>query len=157
MIRRTVDEARGSLEGTGRFDFVSLEFIVNPKPTWLVLFAFTLTSFGQPGAPLPKRAAAVKHKVEALAPDAPVNVIPVQAEEEYGRFVSSDEQGFTFYDVDRKTNVTMRYLDVKKVKEGYGGYNSVRGRHTDHTRALVVTLIVVGVLGGVIGAAAAAQ
>jgi len=46
--------------------------------------------------------------------------------------------------------------DVKKVAGGYGGYCSARARHTDHTKPVVMTLVVVPVLGAVIGAPAAA-
>jgi hypothetical protein len=124
--------------------------------TWASLFLFTVSSFGQ-GAALPKRALAVKHKIEALAPNAPISVVPLQAPEEYGTFVSRDDESFTFHDVDSKANVTMRYLDVRKVKDGYGGYNTATGRHTDHTKAVIVSLVVAGVLGGLIGAVAAAK
>ena len=84
-------------------------------------------------------------------------MIEIGAPEEFGTFLSSSDESFVFYDVDRKANVTLKYRDVKKIKDGYGGYNSVRGRHTDHTKAIVITLGVVGALGAIIGAAAAAK
>lgn len=59
--------------------------------------------------------------------------------------------------MDQKQDVTLKYDDVKKVKDGYGGYNSIQGKHTDRTKRLVIVLVVVGVLGAVIGAAAAAK
>ena len=86
--------------------------------------------------PLSKEVAAVKRKADTLTPDAPISVIPIHAEEEYGNFVSSNAEEFTFYDVDRKAEVTLKYAEVRKIKDGYGGYNSIRGRHTDRTRAI---------------------
>jgi hypothetical protein len=124
---------------------------------WALAFALPLTGLAQQGPTLSKRAEGVKNKVIALAPNDRISVIPLQDQEEYGTLLSHDEDAFTFYDVDRKANVTLRYTDVRKVKSGYGGYSSVTRRHTDHTKAVVIALIVVGVLGGVIGAAAASK
>ena len=123
----------------------------------LLVSILALTSSAQQAAPLSKKAAAVKRKADTLTPHAPISVIPSHAEEEYGNFVSSDAVGFTFYDVDRKTEVTLKYADVRKIKDGYGGYNSIRGRHTDRTRAIIVVVAVIGALGAVIGAVAAAK
>lgn len=61
-------------------------------------------------------------------------------------FVSGNGESFSFYDVDRKMDVSLRYEDVKKVKDGYGGYNHLRGRHVDRTRAHVVVAIFAGAL-----------
>jgi hypothetical protein len=122
-----------------------------------LIFASTLSSLGQTVPPLPKKAAGVKRKADSLSAHAAISVVRVQAEEEFGNFVSSDQEGFTFYDVDRKTDVTLKYVDVLKIKDGYGGYNSVRGRHTDHTKGIVIALVVVGGLAAIIVAAAAAR
>ena len=123
----------------------------------LLIWLVTLTSSAQQAAPLSKQAAAIKRKADTLTPRAPISVIPIHAEEEYGNFVSGNAEGFTFYDVDRKTEVTLRYADVRKIKDGYGGYNSVRGTHTDRTRATIVVVAVVVTLGALIGAVVAAK
>lgn len=123
----------------------------------LLISLLALTGNAQQAAPLSKTAAAVKRKADTLAPHARISVISIHAEEEYGNFVSSDAEGFTFYDVDRKTEVTLRYADVRKIKDGYGGYNSVRGTHTDRTRATIVVVAVVVTLGALIGAVVAAK
>lgn len=122
----------------------------------LIPFVVTVSS-AQQVTPLSKKAAAVKRKADTLSLNSHISVIPVNGEEEYGNFVSRDAEKFTFYDVDRKTEVTLKYADVRKIKDGYGGYNSVRGRHTDRRKALIVALVVVGALGAVIGAAASAK
>lgn len=123
----------------------------------LLIFLVALTSSAQQVAPLSKEAAAVKRKADTLSPHASISVIPIHAEEEYGNFVSGDAEKFTFYDVDRKAEVTLKYADVRKIKDGYGGYNSIRGRHTDRTKTMIVVVAVVVALGGLIGAAAAAR
>jgi hypothetical protein len=96
----------------------------------------------------------VKVKVARLSPADKISVVRIQAEEEFGNFVSRTENDFTFYDVDEKHHVTLRYEDVKKVKEGYGGYN-IRGRHTDATRNRIILIAGVGVLLGLVIALAA--
>jgi hypothetical protein len=108
-------------------------------------------------AALSKNAASVKRKVSTLSPHAPVSVVPIHAHEEFGEFISSGDETFTFYDVDRKSDVTLRFDEVRKIKDGYGGYNSVQRRHTDHTKGLVITLVVIGGLGVLIAAAATAR
>ncbi len=107
--------------------------------------------------PLPRQAAAVKQKVDHLSPDAPISVLRVRGPEEYGKFLSNNQESFTFYDVDLKKNVTLSYAEVHKIKDGYGGYNFVQHRHTDRTKALIITAAVIGGLAILIGAAAAAQ
>jgi hypothetical protein len=123
----------------------------------LLIFLMALTSSAQQVAPLTKEAAAVKRKADTLTSHAPISVIPIHAEEEYGNFVSSNAEEFTLYDIDRKAEVTLKYAEVRKIKDGYGGYNSIRGRHTDPTRAIIVVVAIIGVLGALIGAAAAAK
>jgi hypothetical protein len=123
----------------------------------LLISLVTLTSSAQQALPLSKKAAAVKRKADTLTPRAEISVIPIHAEEEYGNFVSGNAEGFTFYDVDRKIEVTLKYADVRKIKDGYGGYNSLRGRHTDRTKATIVAVAVIVGLGALIGAVAAAK
>lgn len=106
---------------------------------------------------LTKKQLAVRQKAQSLSPQAPISVLEIGAPEEFGTFISSSDESFVFYDVDRKANVALKYSDVRKIKDGYGGYNSARGRHTDHTKAIVITLVVIGALGAIIGAAAATK
>jgi hypothetical protein len=120
--------------------------------TGLLIPMLILTSNAQQIAPLSKREAAIKRKVDQLSPDAHISVIPFHSGEEYGQFISGKQEGFTFYDVDRKTEITLRYADVRKIKSGYGGYNSAHQRHTDRTKALLIILAVAGALGGLIAA-----
>jgi len=115
------------------------------------------TSVAQQAPATSKTATAVKHKVEGLTPQAHITVIRTGAPEEFGDLISHSQDGFTFYDVDLKQDVTLRYDEVKKIKDGYGGYNSIQGRHTDRSKGLMIALVLVGVLGALIGPAAAAK
>ena len=123
----------------------------------LLISSLALTSSAQQVTPLSKKAAEVKRKADTLSLHSPMSVIPKQGEEEYGNFLSSDAEGFTFYDVDRKTEVSFKYVDVRKIKAGYGGYNSIRGKHTDQTKTIIIVVAVVGAIGALIGLAASAK
>lgn len=123
----------------------------------LLISLLALTTSAQQVASLPKKAAEVKRKAEALSPHAAISVIPIHGEEEYGKFLSCGAAELTFYDVDRKMEVTLKYTEIRKVKDGYGGFNSVRGRHTDRTKVVLITVAVAGALGALIGAVASAK
>ena len=123
----------------------------------LLIFCLTATVNGQQSPALSKHAETVKRKVGQLAPNAPISVIRVWGEEQYGSFQSEDNLSFTFLDIDRHENVTLRYEEVQKIKNGYGGVNTLHQKHTDHTKAIIITVVVLGVLGGVIAAAATAK
>jgi hypothetical protein len=123
----------------------------------LLISLLTLTSTAQQVAPRSKKAAAVKRKASTLSPHAHISVIPIRGDEEYGDFVSSAAEEFTFYDVDRKSEVTLKYTQVQKIKDGYGGYNSIRKRHTDRRKATIVVVVVIGALAGLLAAVASAK
>lgn len=123
----------------------------------VLMFVLPWTAGAQQGGTNSKQATAVKHKVDTLAPNAPISVIPRHSREEYGNFVSRDADSFTFCDVDLKSEVTLKYVDVRKVKNGYGGYNTIQKRHTDRTQTAIVVIAVIGALGGLLAAAASAK
>jgi uncharacterized protein (DUF2249 family) len=104
-----------------------------------------------------QRATAVAAKVSTLKVGSKISVVLAHEPERYGTFQSSRKDDFTFYDVDRKTDVTFQYAEVKKVKEGYGGYNSFTQTHTDRTRAYVGIGIATGLIVGLIVAVASAK
>jgi hypothetical protein len=106
---------------------------------------------------LSTKAAAVKRKADALSPQAPISVVRLNADEEFGRFISNDQEGFTFYDIDRKADLTLRFETVKKIKDGYGGYNHAVHRHVDRRKSLIIVATVAGGLVLLIIAAAAAK
>ena len=117
----------------------------------------TLNASAQQGISLTSREIAIKRKADALKPHAKISVILLNGPEQFGAYISNDTDSLTFQDVDRKTEATVKYSDIKKLKEGYGGYNSFQHRHTDRSKAIVVAVIVLGVLGGLIAAATMAK
>jgi hypothetical protein len=123
----------------------------------LLILTMAWTSNAQQAHSLPPRAAAIKHKADTLVRDAKISVIPTQGQEEFGTFLSNDPESFTFFDVGSKAQVTLKYIEVKKLKDGYGGYNSIQQRHTDHTKAMIVAIAAVGVLGALLIAVATAK
>lgn len=76
-----------------------------------------------------KAAAAVQRQTARLRPGDRITVVPLHAPEEFGIFSRSDQQGFTFYDVDAHADTTLTFAAVRKVKPGYGGFNFVQNRH----------------------------
>ena len=124
----------------------------------LALCAFIpLATAGQQPSQSNPRAAIVAAKVATLRAGSRISILPLHKPERYGIFESSRPENFTFHDVDQKVDVTLTYAEVKKVKDGYGGYNSVSQKHTDRTRAYIAIGIVAGLIVGVIVAVAAAK
>lgn len=116
-----------------------------PKIVAAVLIA-VLTSAGnaQPGNASPKKIAAIKRKVEALAPGAPIRVVPVQGHDEIGKFVSSEVGSFTFFDADTRANVTMKFAEVRKIQEGYSLAEASIERRNRHRLIVVGVALAVG-------------
>jgi hypothetical protein len=67
------------------------------------------------------------------------------------------EQSFSLYEVDEKRTVTVSYEEVKKVRQGYGGYNSISGRHVDPVRSRIAMIVIGGLLVAVVIAVAVAK
>jgi hypothetical protein len=122
----------------------------------LLIVAITVTACAQQPPNLSKKAEAIKHKVDGLAPHSPITVILVQGGEDFGEFLSNDQDGFTLHDIDRNSDVTLRYAEVRKVKSGYG-HASASGRRSHRRGDIIVIALVLGALGGLIAAAATAS
>lgn len=120
---------------------------------WMLGLAVPATAVGQQS--LSQNALKIERHVAQLAPDAKISVIPYQGREEFGRFVSRTAEGFTFHDVDSGTDVTMKYEEVKHLRNGYGGYNSITGRHVDRQRSRIFgAVFLAALLGGLLVALA---
>jgi len=104
---------------------------------------------------LSPQAQKVRAKVKTIPPGTKISVIRKQGPETYGTLISADETAFTYHDVDDNSDKTVPYEEIKKVKVGYGGYNSIHHKHTDRTKGLIITVIVVGGLIGLMFAATA--
>ncbi len=123
----------------------------------LLVFTVAITSVAQQSPAPSKQAAAVKRKADQLQPGTPISVVRVSAPEQFGTFISKNDDGVTFYDADLKAPVTLAYVEIRKIKDGYGGYNTIQHRHTDRTRGLIVFAVVMAALGALIGAVAASK
>jgi hypothetical protein len=123
----------------------------------LLIVVITATGIAQPDSHTAKRTMAIARKVASLPLHAKISVIPLDGPEQYGEFLSNDSEGFTFRDVDRQAEVTFNFAEVKKIKNGYGGYNSFAGRHTDRTKNLIFSACVLGMIGSILAALASAS
>src|SRR5450631_1857526 len=110
----------------------------------LLILCMTWTSSAQQAPSLSKKAEGAKQKIESLAPNAEITVIPLHGQKEYGSIVSHDEQSFTLYDLDLKANVVLKYAEVKKVKDGYGGRSSFAAKHPQVKKGVIVAVVILG-------------
>lgn len=122
--------------------------------SFAVSLAASQFSFSQQPPVLSAHAAKIQLQVNQLVPGSKISVIPFHGQEAFGSFVSKGQQEFTFHDVDTSADATLKYEEVKVIRNGYGGYNHIRHRHTDKKRALIVGAVVVaGLLGLVLAVA----
>jgi uncharacterized protein (DUF2249 family) len=121
--------------------------------------ALTLSATAQQASLAPialsKRAEKVKTAIGKLSPGGKLSVIPTHGPEEYGALLSSTDNAFTFHDVDTNADVLFRFEDVRKVREGYGGYNNFAHKHVDRTRSRIAIACVLGGVAVVLGVALA--
>jgi hypothetical protein len=103
---------------------------------------------------LSTRAQKIKTEVGAFSPGDKMSVIRQDGPEEFGTLASSGSEEFVLDDIDIKRQVHLRYEDVRKIRRGYGRYNFVAKRHTDAHKSMIVGIVVIGVLIGLIVAAA---
>lgn len=123
----------------------------------LLIMAITAPGMAQQDPHTAKRTLAVARKVASLPPHTKISVIPLDGPEEFGELLSRGPEEFTFRDVDRKVDVTFEYAHVKKIRQGYGGYSHLAGRHVDRKRQLIIVACVVGAIGALLAAAASAS
>jgi hypothetical protein len=113
--------------------------------TAALLILSSLLCQAQP-APLSAHAAKIKARVAQLAPADKITVIMLQGPSYHGAFRSAEDTTFSLEDVDEKRLVTLRYEEVKKVQNGYGGYNSVTRRHVNPVRNRVLGVLILAAL-----------
>lgn len=127
--------------------FNSLQTIVSA----LLIVSVWLAASEQQVSGLSKRAAEVKRVANSLSPGSQIRVIPINGPERSGVFVSSGEESFTFRDADGKIDITLKYSDVRKIKQEY---NSSTGKHNKRKGGIIAAVLVFGLLGGLVIAAA---
>jgi hypothetical protein len=99
----------------------------------------------QAPAALNAAAARVKSQVRQLPIGGRVTVQMLDGKEYYGNVHSIEPESFSVREVDLNQVLTFRYDEVRKVRQDYGRKN-LYGRRVHPQRALIITLIVVGVL-----------
>jgi len=82
--------------------------------------------------------------VQSISSGSKISILFLHEDERFGTFISAADTTFRFHDIDTQQDRTISYDDVRKVKLGYGGYNSAAHRHIDHTKALIIGGIVIG-------------
>jgi hypothetical protein len=92
----------------------------------------------------------VKDQVQKFGVTANVTVILPSGKEYYGAISKIESASFEIAEVDLKRTIAFDYKDVKKVRKGYGGWNSVAGKRVNPRTSLIVGIVVVG---GLIGMA----
>ena len=121
---------------------------MRPPSHWLVtvvtgLFVSASVCQGQQaGIPLSPSAVKIRDKIQALAPGDKVTVLRKDKPPYHSDLRKVEDRSFSLYEVDEKQIVNVKYEEVKKVRHGYGGYNSISGRHVDplHNRIAVIAL-----------------
>jgi hypothetical protein len=104
----------------------------------LCLISLPLCQAQQTTPPLSVPAAKIRATVQGLGPGAHLTVIKKDGAECHGSLIASGSESFSLREVDERRSVDLYYEDVKKVRFGYGGYNSVTGRHVDPVRTRLV-------------------
>ena len=74
---------------------------------------------GQSSAPLDKRAEKVRQRVQKIGLSQTVTVIMPREADLHGTIVNIGGQSFELAEVDLRQTITVRYVDVKKVRSGY--------------------------------------
>jgi len=93
----------------------------------------------------------IRQKVRALSAGAEVTLLMKRRPEYHGDLISAGDLNLLLYEVDEKRKIEVSYEDIKKVRRGYGGYNTISGHHVDLVRrriaviALGAVLVAIGV------------
>ena len=120
----------------------------------LILTMAATTSAQQARPSLSRQEAAIRDQADHLDPHAPITLLRRHAPTLYGNFINNDDDGIALYDIDHHADIKLPYAQIRKIKDGYGGYNSVQQTHTNHTRATVIIAITAAALIALITAAA---
>lgn len=111
----------------------------------------------QGGAPLSPSAVRIRAAIRALPPGREVTILMKGRPSYHGDLREAGDYSFLLYEVDEKRTRMVGYEDVKKVRRGYGGYNSVSGRHVDPLHSRIAVIAVLGTLVAIVMAVALAK
>jgi hypothetical protein len=122
------------------------------------LFLCASVAQGQQGrAPLSPSAVKIRAAIRSLPPGQEVTILMKGRPSYHGELREASDCSFSLYEVDEKRTLPIGYEDVKKVRRGYGGYNSVSGRHVDPLHSRIVFIAVLGALVAAVVAVALAK
>ena len=122
------------------------------------LFVCSSLSAGQQSSSaLSLGAQKIREKIRALTPGAMLTLLMKGRPEYHGDLVLAGERSLSLYEVDEKQTVNVSYEDVKEVRRGYGGYNSVSSRHVDPVRNRIAFIAIGAGLVAIVAAVAAAK
>ena len=111
----------------------------------------------QVGAPLSPSAARIRSAIRSFLRGQKLTILMKGKPSYHGDLREAGDHSFVIYEVDEKRTLTIGYEDVKKVRRGYGGYNSATGRHVDPLRSRIAVIAVVGGLVATVLAVALAK
>jgi hypothetical protein len=88
----------------------------------------TTPGTSQPTPALPKHAEQVRQRVEKIGVGQRITIVRYDGIEHYGTVRMLTPTFVEVAEVDIKSNVVDAYVDIKKVRKGYGGTNWVSGK-----------------------------
>lgn len=111
----------------------------------IYLFLCASVSQGQQGgAPLSPSAVKIHNAIRLLPPGQELTVLMKRRLSYHGDLREARDDSFSLYEVDERQTLTIAYEDVKKIRRGYGGYNSISGRHVDPLHNRIAAIAVLG-------------
>lgn len=110
----------------------------------VVCLVFLGVSSAQQTKPLSQHGAKIKRQVDGLTPGEEISVIRIRGSELFATFTSENADSFVCENVDAHVTVHLTFDEVGKVKRGYGSFNTLRQKHTDHVVGILAGAAVIG-------------
>jgi hypothetical protein len=85
-------------------------------------------------APADKQSEKIKRTVNKVGVGQRITVFLKNGDTMHGTLAQVGEDDFQISEVDRRQTFTVRYDEVKKAREGFGGINLLTGQRTSHRR-----------------------
>jgi hypothetical protein len=109
------------------------------------------SAVAQAGTPVPLSVAAQKVKADVgrIPIDGKLTVRLIRGMELHGRLTAVDTDSFSIEEVDLGRTFTLKYEEVRKVSQDYGG-KGINGHRVDPKKNLIASIVVLGALLGLI-------
>lgn len=115
---------------------ISLRFTVTCSLCFCLAFVPVMTVNAQTTGPksdasvkLAAETAKIKDQIAKIGKNQDLSVKRRDGKNFHGFINKIDDESFTMSEVDLRTNVELRYDQIKKVKSGYGKVNNFTGKH----------------------------